>query len=89
MASRRQIQEVVAEKTRAETVQLKLDQQGLGRGTVAHDKISEGKNGIMQSPIKKTRQKIRNTIGHKEFFQVFLNFNLYRHCIKFYFSKLV
>lgn len=68
MAGRRHIQDVVAEKMRAQAVQQRLDQQGLGRGTVADDKIAEGKANT-QSPARKML-KNRQTIGHKEFFQV-------------------
>jgi hypothetical protein len=76
MAGRRHIQDVVAEKMRAQAVQQRLDQQGKGRGTVAHDTITaEGGvigGGATHSPAKRM-QKNRNTIGHKEFFQVWLD----------------
>ena len=68
MAGRRHIQDVVAEKMRAQAVQQRLDQHGLGRGTVAHEKMTQNAN-IPQSPVRKL-QKNRQTIGHKEFFQV-------------------
>lgn len=68
MAGRRHIQDVVAEKMRAQAVQQRLDQHGLGRGTVAHEKMKQGTN-LPQSPVRKLL-KNRQTIGHKEFFQV-------------------
>ena len=70
MAGRRHIQDIVAEKMRAQAVQQRLDEQGLGRGTVANDKIMENKN-IQGSPLRAMKQK-KYTIGHKEFFQVCL-----------------
>lgn len=60
---------MVAEKMRAQLVQQRLDEHGLGRGTLANDKIAEG-TSVPQSPIRKMQKKNRNTIGHKEFFQV-------------------
>lgn len=70
MANRRSIQDVVAEKVRSEAVQQRLDRQGLGRGTVAHDKMQEGKGGRLGMAKKQKQNK--HSIGHKEFFQVWL-----------------
>jgi hypothetical protein len=75
MAGRRHTQEAVAEKMRLQHIQQRLDQMGLGRGTVAHEKMQDLKDGaIPSSPIRHSSgKKNHQAIGHKEFFQVCYN----------------
>lgn len=82
MAARRRTQEAVAEKMRAQQAQVRLDQLGLGRGTVAHEKISEGAaaggaaNAGSAGRSAKKSSGHRHAIGHKEFFQFCQDFKL-------------